>query len=244
MTSYHGGKYFIGKQIAQAIHKDSEQEKFKGYCEPFCGMLGVYRHIPDLFVNKKMRYKAGDLNRSVIKMWRASQNGWKPPTRTTEAQYNLLKNSKDSALRGYIGFQYSFSGKFFNGYTPKYGKSVETVTQSKRVATIGRKLSKVSFKNKPYNYYSRLKGYIIYCDPPYGNTDCEYFSRGTEALRRKLKFDNKKFWDWVRDMSVHNLVYVSEYSAPPDFECIWTRTIKKSGILKNDRTEKLFRLPK
>ena len=53
MTSYHGGKQKIGKKIANIIYEESiliEEEtgfKIKGYCEPFCGMLGVYQHIPE-----------------------------------------------------------------------------------------------------------------------------------------------------------------------------------------------------
>ena len=55
MTTYHGGKQRIGKTLAQIFVEESigiEGEydfKIKGYCEPFCGMLGVYQYIPKLF---------------------------------------------------------------------------------------------------------------------------------------------------------------------------------------------------
>jgi hypothetical protein len=55
MTSYHGGKQRIGQKLAQVIYDESmdisEEEGFqiKGYCEPFSGMLGVYKYIPELF---------------------------------------------------------------------------------------------------------------------------------------------------------------------------------------------------
>jgi hypothetical protein len=61
MTSYHGGKNRIGRDIAQVIYQvASEVERqtgvrFKGYVEPFCGMLGVYRHIPALFEGHRPR---------------------------------------------------------------------------------------------------------------------------------------------------------------------------------------------
>ena len=47
MTSYHGGKQQIGAEIAQIIKKVANRveeqtgKKFRGYLEPFCGMLGV-----------------------------------------------------------------------------------------------------------------------------------------------------------------------------------------------------------
>jgi hypothetical protein len=55
MTAFHGGKQRIGRQLSEVIYKESidisERESFdiNGYCEPFCGMLGVYQHLPDLF---------------------------------------------------------------------------------------------------------------------------------------------------------------------------------------------------
>ncbi len=55
MTYYHGGKKRIGKDIADIIYQITSEvekqtgQKFQGYCEPFCGMLGVYQHIPSLF---------------------------------------------------------------------------------------------------------------------------------------------------------------------------------------------------
>ena len=78
----------IGKKLAEIITEEalaiSEDEDFviKGYCEPFCGMLGVYRHVPDFFEEEgetNLSYKAGDYNKSVVKMWQAAKKGWKPP---------------------------------------------------------------------------------------------------------------------------------------------------------------------
>ena len=68
MTSYHGGKQKIGRKIAEKISESVVEylPYIKGYCEPFCGMLGVYRHIP-IYLDVK-RYKAGDCNKSLILM--------------------------------------------------------------------------------------------------------------------------------------------------------------------------------
>ena len=38
--------------VEESLDIEHEYEfKIKGYCEPFCGMFGVYKHIPDLFDN-------------------------------------------------------------------------------------------------------------------------------------------------------------------------------------------------
>jgi DNA adenine methylase len=79
---------------------------------------------------------------------------------------------------------------------------------------------------------------IVYCDPPY---------KGTKQYSGDLKqFNYDAFWNWVRILSEKNIVYVSEYLAPVDFEQIWEKTAK-SSLRSNDvisgykeSTEKLF----
>ena len=58
----------LGNDIAKAIFDESiaiaQDERFNitGYCEPFCGMMGVYKHIPSMYKAEGLRiqYKAGD----------------------------------------------------------------------------------------------------------------------------------------------------------------------------------------
>ena len=231
MTSYHGGKQRLGKQLAEIIVDTSldiaEEEDFDivGYCEPFCGMLGVYRHIPEFFEEESydnLTYLAGDGNGSVIKMWKAAQNGWKPPTICSEKTYNKLKNSPDSALKGFIGHQCSFGGQWFKGFAQKWDKTKNPKKSSERVKNIALNLSDVKFKKKDYNYFSSLKNFVIYCDPPYCDTYCRYNNNN---------FDSKKFWDWCKDMSKDNIVFISEYQKP--------RNIKGSVIYSNSSFRKI-----
>ena len=164
MTSYNGGKIRIGKRLAHVIYNESQKHRgeIKGYCEPFAGMLGVYRHIPNLFKNiPNMSYKAGDINQSTVAMWNDAQNGWVPPNTCTEEEYNNLKHADPSALKGYIGHQYSFGGQFFNGYAPKYGKNKDSTPASQRVVDISQKLKDVEIFNCDYHNFSDLKGYIL-----------------------------------------------------------------------------------
>jgi site-specific DNA-adenine methylase len=53
-------------------------------------------------------------------------------------------------------------------------------------------------------------GAVIYCDPPYKGT-AEYHEGA---------FNHNQFWDWVREKSKTNKVYISEYQAPSDFKKI------------------------
>jgi len=240
MTSYHGGKQRLGLTIAEYIHFVCtllDQTKCM-YCEPFIGMMGVYQHIPDLFDNKLILL-GGDTNESVIKMWTRSLGGWKPPTTCSLDEYNLLKDSPPSALKGYIGHQYSFGGQYFMGYAPTYGKTVDSSKASASIVSIANKLQGITLTTGSYTQYSDLTNTIIYCDPPYSNTSQRY-----KALEG---FDSEEFWDWCRVMGKqNNIVFVSGYTAPPDFIEIMESSHKLTGIIHSQadkkRTEKLYLL--
>lgn len=84
----------------------------------------------------------------------------------------------------------------------------------------------------------KIKNAVIYCDPPYQNTT-KYSTRD---------FNYREFWQWCRDMSKDNIVLISEYNAPNDFECIWQKETlanfdsnRGNDIDKKKKIEKLFK---
>ena len=237
MTRYHGGKFYSGKELSKIIYdvsldiEDKYEFNLKGYCEPFCGMLGVYRNIPKLFEEKQMIYKAGDINKSVVMMWKQAQNGWKPPIRVSEDEYIRLKKKKgDSALKGYVGHQYGFNGMYFSSYTGNKGDDPTlSIRAPKAVVDIAKNLKEVDFTYGIYNQFSSLKGFIIYCDPPYDNTLQRY--KGLE----KESFDSDAFWKWCRKMAKYNIVFVSEYSGPSDIKVIFSKRHELNGGIHTKR---------
>ena len=88
------------------------------------------------------------------------------------------------------------------------------------------------------NYYDLVKvtGAVIYCDPPYANTKHYGY-----ASQEKMDYD--RFWNWVRELSKENYVFVSEQVAPDDFEIVWEMEAKRTCGKDNNfkATEKLFR---
>ena len=47
--------------------------------------------------------------------------------------------------------------------------------------------------------------------------------------RRVCTFDYVKFWEWCREKSKEgHQVFISEYNAPTDFECIWEMKVNSS----------------
>lgn len=78
---------------------------------------------------------------------------------------------------------------------------------------------------------------IVYCDPPYKGT-AEYKEGG---------FNHEEFWQWARDKSKTNQVFISEYNAPDDFEYIYAfpqKSTLQGGSQQHNRQpkEKIFRL--
>lgn len=239
MSLYHGGKKRISKKLAEIIYNITNElenkfnVKFKGYCEPFVGMASVLNQIHDLFKDRKpkLKYKANDINKSVILMWKAVQNGWVPPVGVSEKKYNMYKKHKEpSAEKGYIGHQYSFGGQYFQGYVQKYNKFSKYESTSKNIVSMGKLINDVQFYSGDYTRFSNLKGWIIYCDPPYS-----VFNRYYDAKGKLINFDTDKFWNWARNMSKNNLVFISEYIAPKDTHLVFSSAQKLTGMKPKER---------
>lgn len=236
MTSYHGGKQKIGEKIASVIN-EYVSEDVRGYCEPFCGMLGVYRHIPYYFGD--IIYKAGDYNTSLIMMWKKAQKGWIPPIKCSEKRYNELKSQKrPSAEKGFIGHQYSFGGQYFKGYRGIYGNKGEYKKASENVHEIASELYDVSFTAGNYRQFDKLKNYVIYCDPPYSDNNKSYYF---DEEHNRLSFDHIAFWNWCLVMSKYNIIFVSEYTCPikdPRIKKVYEKTVKLTGASPKNRKRK------
>ena len=212
MTLYAGGKKRIGEEIANVIYDISveiEDFKIKGYCEPFCGMMGVYQHIPELFENYKheLKYKAGDRNPYLIKLWKGLQNGFKPPKKCSKTEYYRYKDEDNKSLKSiFCGFACAMRGVFRSTYFSL--NNIEL--QAEHCVEIAKKIKDVELTTGEYTIFSNLKGYVIYCDPPYKNSGSPY-SIGDVY---DTKFDYDRFVEWCLKMSENNIVFISEYTKP------------------------------
>jgi DNA adenine methylase len=218
---YMGGKMRIGKQLASVIQTYNPDT----YAEPFCGMFSVGKHVD-------CRHKvASDIHPDLILLLQAVQAGWKPPTNITEEQYNQLKNAKPSALRGFVGFGCSFYGKFFGGFARDPSMNDFGTIARNNMLKLAPMIQGVEFRCRSYVDYEGDAD-VLYCDPPYAGTT-DFSSRN---------FNTDDFWDWVRDR--REIVLVSEYTAPKDFEVVWakpvTTTMKDKTGRGCPRIEHLF----
>ena len=221
MVQYHGGKYRTGYDIAKVIAREvNKYEKRTGirlraYIEPFAGMCGVFRHVPELLGDR--RYIAGDISESIILMWTGLQEGWEPPKSITEKIFHKLKYDKKgpSAEKAYIGHGSSFNGQYFKGYCHKDSPHC-LLNMRDRLIEQAEALSDVIFVQGEYQRFGCVKNCVIYCDPPY---DCNTTVYKQSDGSRQFDFD--KFVEWCQELSKYNLVLVSEYSRLPGSQQVY-----------------------
>lgn len=148
----------------------------------------------------------------------------------TKEAFTYVKKHKDEFHPWYVGA---------TGYFPTYAnKWMESYNEYNSPGTfkgsmknvLKQDLAGIHLLHGDYKNIPLGKGNVIYCDPPYKHFD--YY---------KMPFDHDEFCDWVRYASKTNIVYVSEYEMPSDFQCVWQMTITP-GInhAAAPREEKLF----
>lgn len=235
---YLGGKSRIAKPIAEIILAAGAGRSI--YVEPFLGAGSVARLVAPRFRTAVLTDASPDL----VKLWKAVQRGWIPPTSLTEEEYQALRHAKPSALRGFAGFPCSFGGKWFGGYArdPKGGRNF-AASASKSVAERGHVLRDALIMRADYRDVVssvHLPSAVIYADPPYA---------GTTAYGNVEPFDSKVFWRTMRRcVDAGAIVFVSEYNAPKGWSAVWETTpistlrrenIELTGEIRR-ATEKLF----
>ena len=226
---YMGGKSRISKQISEILNSAINKDTL--FVSLFCGSCAIESKVrADVkILNDKHPY--------LIAMWQALQNGWMPPDVVTKEEYYRVKANMDEnpALAGFVGFGCSFGGKWWGGYA-KDKRGDDYCGQAKRGLLkdlVG--IQSATFTCLDYRDVEIPDGAVVYCDPPYVNTTG--YTVG--------QFDTNEFWNYMRQLSKRCDVYISEESAPNDFECIWSkekvRTLEKSDNVGRVKVEKLFK---
>jgi len=234
---YVGSKNKLSKELVPIIQSYITNET-KGYLEPFVGGANM---IDKIMCNNKI---GCDAHEELIHFLRYLQSDNVLPQHISEEEYNDVRLNKDNYPKwyvGFVGFCATFGAKYFGGYargfkadgiTPR-DQSNEAIRNIEKQKPL---LKNIKFINKKFQELpkDKIKGYAIYCDPPY---ECP-------TKYSTDKFPHSDFWNWCREMSNDNIVLVSEYNAPIDFKCIWSKNHKTSlntqiGEQVN-RIEKLF----
>lgn len=231
---YMGSKNRHSKDLLPILLNNREKNQY--FVEPFCGSCSIISKVDGNRI-------ANDNNFYLIELYKALIDGWEPPEHLSSEEYKDIKNNKDSYephLVGFAGFGCAFGGMWFGSYAK--GNNAKGIPRNycgeskrsllKQLPT----LIDIQFYNIDYYNLNIPDKSIIYCDPPYCNT---------EKYKHIDSFDNNLFWDWCRKKRLEgHTVYISEYTAPDDFECVWSKTVNSNiydkSIIYTKRIEKLF----
>ena len=231
---YLGSKRRLAKHILPIILKNRTEGQW--YVEPFCGGCNLIDKVTGPRI-------ASDVNFYLIAYFKALQNGWLPPTEFSEDLYNKIKNNKENyppELVCFAGFPLSFASKFFGGYAKNNaGQRYDRAAFKNAVQQVPY-VKDILFHNTEYYNLEIPAKSIIYCDPPY---------EGATKYKGTDSFDHTHFWQWCREKAAEGYeVYISEYNAPEDFECIFEKeqicNIDNKNLQKENKIEKLFTFKK
>ena len=121
-------------------------------------------------------------------------------------------------------FDYVSEGKTRNNYK----ESLNNILKQRK------NILDVEFSVKDYISYKpdKYENCVFYCDIPYKGT-----------YNYNVEFDYEQFYEWVKQMSKNNYVFVSEYEMPEDFTLVYEQAKKMCLQAQSKRfvvTEKLY----
>lgn len=230
-----GSKARVAKDVSAILNDIIKKRNIDTYIEPFVGGSNMIEHIE---CKNKFGY---DNNEYLIAFWQEIQKGWNPLSDTSMSKefYNQVKNNIKAYPKHIVAlcaFCATYNAKWWGGdagvvqtkvgtYRNYYDEAVRNVLKQKN------KIYDVVYGHKDYSEID-VKGTLIYCDPPYEGT-----------TKYKDTFNHNKYWRWVRRISRDNVVLCSEYNAPEDFECVWTKnlTVTLDKASRGKAVERLFR---
>lgn len=233
---YMGSKNRIAKHLLPIMLKEAEEKGLTTWVEPFVGGGNMIDKVPAHF--KRIGNDFNPHSIAALIAVRDYADLGLLPTSVTEDYYRLIKRSAPDPITSFIRFVCAFGSEFEGTYARCKGSDETTyiLRGVKNAEKQSPSLQGVQLIHGSYTELSHLENCLIYCDPPYENT----YGYATG------KFNHIEFWQWCRDMSEKNSVFVSEYNAPYDFDVLWEGSIKThfannkaTGTLA--ATEKLFK---
>ena len=231
---YMGSKAKYAKYIIPILQKCIDENNITLYIEPFVGGANI---IDKIKCENRYGYDRSD---TLIALLQTAANNFdnvmKDGSRELwdkgKAYVKDGKKPEDMSLAE-IGAMEFFAIYCNGGFPRGYAKNTSTRNYYSEAY---RNMEKQAPNLKGINFLCQnywdlsaedTKGAVIYCDPPYQGT--KFYGYANQP-----KMDYQHFWNWVRDMSKNNFVFVSEQTAPEDFKAIWTQEVKRTTNKENN----------
>lgn len=229
-----GSKNRIAKYILPIMLAEAEKNNITTWVEPFVGGANMIDKVPESYT--RIGY---DLNSHTIAAMLGIRDFVEQfPESVTEDYYKSLKGTNVHPINSWVRIACAYAGIFDSKLAADSTGLRNYAMEAKRNALKqSPKIQSVEFVCASYKDV-RVTNSLIYCDSPY---------QGTSGYKTG-SFDHNEFFQWCRDMkSKGNIIFVSEYNAPDDFEVVWQGEIKTNfSSQRKEAThkavEKLFKV--
>lgn len=238
---YMGSKSKYAQYIAPILQKTINDRGVSLYVEPFVGGANM---IDKIKCERRIGY---DRSETLIALLCQARDDFSQVLADGNRELwdkgkgyvkdGVMPDDMSLAEIGAMEFFASFSSRGFpGGYANNTASHNYFQEGRKNLEKQAPNLKGIEFYQSNYYNLCDIKGAVIYCDPPYANTKQYGY-----ASQEKMEYT--RFWNWVRELSKDNYVFVSEQVAPEDFEIIWEAEVKRTVGKDNNfkATEKLFR---
>ena len=247
---FMGSKRRYCKYIVPIINNYIKENNVKTFLDIFCGGA----NLADKIICENVI--ANDLSPTLIALHQKAQVNSKeiPSTGNREwwdeayTEYKRLikevpkeKWSEESSLPlwkiGAIEWYSSFSnGGFPRGYAkPSYGRDYYNEAYRNHYKQAQEEnYKKIKFQQGDYRTIKIEPNILIYCDSPY---------KGTKPYAINPKFNHEEYYNWLREKSKTNPIFISEQAMPEDFPIIWQKddVTRTCGLDNNFKAcEKLY----
>ena len=261
---YQGSKKKIARQIVSLIKQNFAGLKVYdlfgggGAITAECLLNGVDVHYNDAcLISGAMLRRVIESDREFLKTLCISRAEFMciklQPEKSVEDELKLLVNSFGNNRRSYLygathaDMKHALAlaiiqrENVFGGYqkTETYKqhqfKQIEQLTRLQQL----QQLQQLQFTALDYRAFSDVKGAVLYCDPPYENTDVSGY--------KTVPFDSAAFYEWAASMAQNNVVLISSYTISDErFEPVCRFEAARCTLSANgkgrDECEKLFML--
>lgn len=230
--TYLGSKSKYSKYIVPILQKAIDDNKVNTFIDCCVGGSNIIKEI-------KATNRIGiDNNQYLIALMREMQKpDFKFPKKPTREDWDKAKKYDGSLPDWYIGLISIFSSYNTRGFAGGFiHGEIGEKQYNGRVNTAKKDIPKIlDIKYLCYDYHclQNFKNCVIYIDPPYF---------GTKKYDTSKDFNHNDFWEIVRKVSKKNIVFVSEMTAPEDFEIVWEMETKRTlGSKTTKAVERLYR---
>lgn len=241
---YMGSKTRYVKDIAPIINKYIKDNNITVVYDVFCGGANLADKL------ECENVYCSDLSPTLIALHKQVQKDAAAiPTEVTRedwdkcyAEYKCLlkdfnyKTKIPLYIIGALEWYASYSRKGFSGGFAKNVVNRNFYDEARRNHAAQAETpnyQKLHFDCKDYRDVEIPANVLLYIDPPY---------KSTKPYQISPKFNHEEFYEWLREKSKTNPIFISEQEMPDDFKPIWiketNRTVGQDNYYK--ATEKLY----